>query len=304
MTNRYKEKKDRIYIVKNMLEMRSSTNYILTDRKEENAILIDAGFPDIGVPLQEIPNHPEKIKKSISKLVGKDINIKYILLTHGHIDHSYSAKVYSEIYSAPIYLGKQDSEPFSSSSHHPSKTEIASECPFSPLKSILGLSIDPSKSILQPSCEKFHCGDFVYGVKAPVMETICYFENTHNETENIIKMDDWNLTVYRTPGHTPGSVCFYDKDGKIFITGDLILPDSWATTSLEFSKTLNDDVDKLHAGYWKFPGGSKKDLLNSLAFLSKAIKKVDVLLCGHGHPIYKENIMDLLNKLYSHYGVK
>jgi len=41
-----------------------------------------------------------------------------------------------------------------------------------------------------------------------------------------------NLTVYHTPGHSPGSICLYWPDKKVLITGDLVFNGSVGRTGL------------------------------------------------------------------------
>ncbi|MCC7569924.1 MBL fold metallo-hydrolase [Candidatus Micrarchaeota archaeon] len=37
-----------------------------------------------------------------------------------------------------------------------------------------------------------------------------------------IKWGNWNLDILHTPGHTPGSICLYDKNKKVLFSGDTI----------------------------------------------------------------------------------
>ena len=71
-----------------------------------------------------------------------------------------------------------------------------------------------------------------------------------------------NLEVIKTPGHTPGSVCFYAKDEKWLFTGDTLFADgSVGETSHKYS--------------------SKQDLRNSIEILLGLPEATDVLP-GHG----------------------
>lgn len=77
-----------------------------------------------------------------------------------------------------------------------------------------------------------------------------------------IKTKNFTFIVISTPGHTPGSICLYEKEKKILITGDTIFGDSVGRTD--------------------FPRGSFEDLLKSIKKLSKL--NVTYLLPGHGNP--------------------
>lgn len=69
-----------------------------------------------------------------------------------------------------------------------------------------------------------------------------------------------DVTVFETPGHCPGSACFYLPDGKALFTGDLIFKDGLGRTDL--------------------PGGSGEQLKNSI--LRMAALDTEWILPGHG----------------------
>jgi hydroxyacylglutathione hydrolase len=78
------------------------------------------------------------------------------------------------------------------------------------------------------------------------------------------KVSQTGITVYRTPGHSPGEVSFYWPSKKALAVGDVIF----------FRNTGRVDL----------PGGDPFLLKNSIDRLSEL--DVDYLLCGHpyGHP--------------------
>jgi len=75
----------------------------------------------------------------------------------------------------------------------------------------------------------------------------------------------FGFNVMHTPGHTPGSICLFDKKDKIMITGDTIFSDGVGRTDL--------------------PGGSEKDLEKSIEKISAL--DVETILPGHGEPVLK-----------------
>lgn len=77
-----------------------------------------------------------------------------------------------------------------------------------------------------------------------------------------IKTKNFNFVVISTPGHTRGSICLYEKNKKILISGDTIFADSVGRTD--------------------FPTGSLEDLIRSIKKLSKL--NITYLLPGHGLP--------------------
>jgi len=90
--------------------------------------------------------------------------------------------------------------------------------------------------------------------------------DTKLEDGNVIKIDPFVLKVIHTPGHTRGSVCFYDERQKLLFSGDTLFMDSCGRTDL--------------------PGGDEEQLIDSLL----KIKFLDfkLLLPGHG-VIFKGN---------------
>lgn len=77
-----------------------------------------------------------------------------------------------------------------------------------------------------------------------------------------IKTENFSFEIISTPGHTPGSICLYDKDKRVLISGDTLFAEGIGRTDL--------------------PGGSQEELLNSLKKLVPL--KIDYLLSGHGRP--------------------
>jgi len=71
---------------------------------------------------------------------------------------------------------------------------------------------------------------------------------------------EFNFDIYYTPGHSEGSICYYEKDKKILIPGDLVF------TGGSF-------------GRYDFPGGSLKKLQESIKFVNDL--NVRYLLPGH-----------------------
>ncbi|MDI9644566.1 MAG: MBL fold metallo-hydrolase [Candidatus Verstraetearchaeota archaeon] len=81
-----------------------------------------------------------------------------------------------------------------------------------------------------------------------------------SEANEILSM--LGLVILETPGHTPGSACFYSPSESLLISGDTVFPDGY------FGRT-------------DLPGGSDSDMLESLTKLSGL--RVEALLAGHGH---------------------
>ncbi|MHA1147781.1 MAG: MBL fold metallo-hydrolase [Promethearchaeota archaeon] len=78
--------------------------------------------------------------------------------------------------------------------------------------------------------------------------------------DQITVFDDFNFQIYYTPGHSSGSICYYEPNKKILIPGDLV----FAGGSF---------------GRYDFPGGSLKKLQKSIKFVTTL--DVKYLLPGH-----------------------
>ncbi|MHA1754269.1 MAG: MBL fold metallo-hydrolase [Candidatus Odinarchaeia archaeon] len=76
----------------------------------------------------------------------------------------------------------------------------------------------------------------------------------------IIKCGDKDFQIIHTPGHTLGSICLYNEEDEVLISGDTV-----------FSKGSFGRVD--------YPSGSMSDLINSIEKLLNL--KVKYLLPGH-----------------------
>ena len=88
---------------------------------------------------------------------------------------------------------------------------------------------------------------------------------TNLKEDDEIKVGDSVLKVISTPGHTKESICLLAED--FIFTGDTLFEDGTGRTDL--------------------PGGSQKDLENSLSKLKKILKPGTKIYPGHG-PTFKK----------------
>ena len=100
-------------------------------------------------------------------------------------------------------------------------------------------------------------------------QTAKYFLGKEIKTPNFSKIDIdldkekeiFGLKVIKTPGHTPGSVCFYSKEDNLLFSGDTLFADG--------------------AGRTDFSYGDNTKLQESLKKLAKLPPKT-LILPGHG----------------------
>jgi hydroxyacylglutathione hydrolase len=109
---------------------------------------------------------------------------------------------------------------------------------------------------------------------AKAIETGKTFANLFNDSERIvtvdkvlrngstIKTENFSFEVIHTPGHSQGSICLYEKNKHILISGDTLFESAIGRTDLA--------------------GGSDEDMISSLKKLSNL--KIEYLLPGHGPP--------------------
>ena len=85
------------------------------------------------------------------------------------------------------------------------------------------------------------------------------------EVKNKLKEGDEieGMVVVHTPGHSPGSICLFDKESGILISGDMVFMEGIGRTDL--------------------PGGSEDQLVESMEKILSLEPKM--ILPGHGEPI-------------------
>ena len=144
------------------------------------------------------------------------------------------------------------------------------------LKEIFSKKPNVSKTVLT----HFHF-DHIRGLdeltEAYVMDILIHKEEvpffSHLNSKRIKEMNagdkiffgEYLLDIIHTPGHSPGSVCLYEKKTKFLISGDTVFPNG-------------------SFGRYDFPFGNHKALLQSL----KRLTEIDVkaMLPGHGLPTF------------------
>lgn len=104
-------------------------------------------------------------------------------------------------------------------------------------------------------------------------ETVKYFLKVKNAPPNIVKIDkdlkkikeikigEEKLKIILTPGHTPGSVCFYNKKNNLLFSGDTLFFGCRGRTDFKY--------------------GSTKKIFESIKKLMKLPEETEVM-SGHG----------------------
>lgn len=186
--------------------------YVLAPRPGSDAIVVDPG-QRAGAPLRRI-------------LDEHRLTPAAVLLTHGHIDHIWSAQKVADMYGCPAYI-------------HPA--------------------------------DRFMLTDPIRGIGPRVGQML--LGALFREPRQIVELDSdgatldlasVSVTVDHTPGHTKGSVVFRvaDGDAGVALTGDTLFRGTVGRTDL--------------------PGGSGRDLLESIVTKLLVLGDDTVVLPGHG----------------------
>ncbi len=116
---------------------------------------------------------------------------------------------------------------------HPAETNLVNNAPV--MGDVFGLTVEP-----------------ISGIDHPVKD---------NE---IIQQGDFSLQSIHVPGHSPGSLAYYSKEGGFVITGDALFQGSIGRTDL--------------------PGGDYDQLINSIRSRLLVLPPETVVYAGHGAP--------------------
>lgn len=181
--------------------------------------------------------------KIVEYLQKQNLDCVGIVLTHGHFDHITGiAEVKAAFPDAKIAINSKDS------------TELSNPPGVCNQSCIDNFGLYGMESFLQtlPS----------YDVLIENNNTLdVLLNNSSSYDESLLEaLSSWK--VLSTPGHTPGSICLYNKNEKILISGDTVFEGSYGRTDLE--------------------GGSDVQMLKSLSLLSTSIPKDVIVYPGHG----------------------
>lgn len=95
-----------------------------------------------------------------------------------------------------------------------------------------------------------------------------YVGNSLNDGDKISIGDEY-LEIIKTPGHTPGGICFYNRNNDILFSGDTLFQGSIGRTDLE--------------------GGNYIELIRSITDRLLKLPPLTKVYPGHGDPTTIEN---------------
>lgn len=109
--------------------------------------------------------------------------------------------------------------------------------------------------------KNLNLADYV-GVQNPNISPEIYLKD-----EDIITIGSINFKVIHTPGHTSGSICLYNSENKILISGDTLFRNAWGRTDLPTSnfesiiKSIEEKLMILPDDTIVYPGHGKITLI-------------------------------------------
>ncbi|HBL54065.1 MAG TPA: MBL fold metallo-hydrolase, partial [Syntrophaceae bacterium] len=188
----------------------------------------------------------EAMLKGLAEL-EMDLNKTDFMLTHMHADHTgLVTRLASE--TSRIFFSRIDARVFDDDQSWQSLVDFAQ---------INGFPADELQKALAS-----HPG-FKYSPKQKPVFTLL-------DDGDVIECGGYRLQCIATPGHTQGHICLYEKDRKIFVSGDHILFDitphieSWAYTTnsladymASLDKVYHLPVDLVLPGHRGFLGNLK-----------------------------------------------
>ncbi|ORB25574.1 MBL fold metallo-hydrolase [Mycolicibacterium parafortuitum] len=190
--------------------------YVLAPRQGADAIVVDPGQRSMG---------------SLTRILDENrLTPAAVLLTHGHIDHMWSAQKVSDTFGCPTYV-------------HPADRFMLTD----PIGGIgQGFLAGLGRLALSP----------VFREPRQVLEL--------DRDGDKIELGGITVVVDHTPGHTRGSVVFRVEQGPdhVAFTGDTLFRSSVGRTDL--------------------PGGSGRDLMESLVTKLLVLDDDTLVLPGHG----------------------
>lgn len=167
--------------------------YVLADRPGTDAIIVDPG---------------QRVMGSLRRILDENrLTPAAVLLTHGHIDHMWSAQKVSDTYGCPTYIHPEDRFMLKDPIYGlgPRLAQIAAGAFFREPKQVVELDRDGDK----------------------------------------IDLGSLTVTVDHTPGHTRGSVVFrVSGDKDVVFTGDTLFERSIGRTDL-FSGSGRDLITSI-----------------------------------------------------------
>jgi len=233
--------------------LKEINSYILTS--DDRNLVIDTGM--------NRPECKEVLEPGLAEL-GVDLGKTDFIITHLHADHQGMVSGLLRNGSR-AYMGEDDASRLKAGT-----TAHARRSPMGDYAAKSGFPDDELQSAMVN-----HPG-LKYGPESVV-------DYQYIKEGDVFKVGDYTLEVVATPGHTYAHMCLYERDKKIFFSGDHVLGD--ITPNIQ---AWSDDIDPL-------------DLyIKSL----KRVYELDVELCLPGHRSFITDFRKRVLELIEHHRVR
>jgi glyoxylase-like metal-dependent hydrolase (beta-lactamase superfamily II) len=138
------------------------------------------------------------------KECGVNLQQADFFITHMHADHSGLVSILATE-GAKVYFGRADAEilRFTTHEHWEKMIDFADKCGFPREEMERAVGNHPGRRYSPNNSPNF-----------------CILKDG-----DTIGVGDYLFECVETPGHTPGHICLYEPDKKVFISGDHVLPD-------------------------------------------------------------------------------
>ena len=173
--------------------LKATNSYVV--KGTERSLIIDTGW-----------NREDCMAALVSGLkeCGVDLRQADLFITHMHADHSGLMSAIAEE-GAKIYFGGADAEiiRYPAHEHWDEMIDFASRCGFPREELERAVGNHPGRRYNPSTSLNLHI----------------------LKNGDTVSVGDYLFECIETPGHTPGHICLYEPDKKVFICGDLILSD-------------------------------------------------------------------------------
>ena len=193
-----------------------SNTYVVYNESGKSAMIVDCGC---------------RAAEAVSFIEAKGLNVKYIVLTHGHFDHAHYTEEYVSAFpSAEIICHSEE------------------------LKVLLDRDANLSDFV---SCGRSY--RFPY-------KTV-----EEGDTITLASDDGGDCLCFKiihTPGHTPGSICLLCESAGVMLTGDTLFKNGYGRTDFMYgsSSLMRDSLRRLLSLDGRivfYPGHGEESLISN-----------------------------------------
>lgn len=213
----------------------------------------------------------ETLRSGIIDSSGSLEGIKRIILTHAHADHIGLLSRIVEVSGAEVFIHQLDAPKMKDSGEQGAAVLRDKYRQFFMESGVPGNITEEFLEVLFKRLKRyFKC-----------------FENSVSLTgSEVFSLDDYNLEIIHTPGHSPGSACIFARSEGILFSGDTLLEKITSNPVFEVNPTKETE------GY-----RSLESYKNTLSLLREL--PASIVMPGHGKPFL--NHLERVDQLLDHH---